>query len=641
VADLTSALPITDDDETLRRVVEQAEIPALLCALAAATGDLSLLRDDLRPDEASLMLPAAGLAAPQMQAARDAAFDALVAYRDAGCPQPERPDHETLRALVPFVTGEEHAERYLPLFREELAVDVADPRAPAWSLDELAPDSDLSVVVIGAGMSGLLAAHRLRQAGVPVTVLEKNDDVGGTWLENTYPGCRVDVANSFYSYSCAQRLDWPQYFSTQSVLLDYFRQCADDWDLHEVISFGVEVTSAAWLDDDGCWEVTTRAADGSEATLRASAVVSAVGQLNRPLMPAIEGIDRFAGDSFHSARWDHDVSLAGKRVGVVGTGATGAQVIPAIADLVGELTIFQRTPAWFIPTPTYYQDVSDEQHWLFRHVPAYSHWHRFWLFWANAEGMLPMARVDDGWERTDSVGLLNDALRQVLTAYLEGEFGDDPELLATLTPDYPPAAKRVIRDDGIWARTLGRDHVHLVTDGIAEITERGVRSVDGTERDLDVIIYCTGFQASRFLTPMQVTGRGGIDLHEQWDGDARAYLGMTIPGFPNLFLMYGPNTNIVINGSIIFFSECETTYLVDAVRHLAETAAKGLDVRREVHDEHNRRVDEENAQMAWGASTVNSWYRNEHGRSAQNWPFSLLEFWERTSHLDADDYEVL
>jgi 4-hydroxyacetophenone monooxygenase len=226
-----------------------------------------------------------------------------------------------------------------------------------------------------------------------------------------------------------------------------------------------------------------------------------------------------------------------------------------------------------------------------------------------------------------------------MTDYINTEFGDRPDLLEKTLPSYPPGAKRMIRDNGVWARTLKRDNVELITTPIRAITADGVATVDGTEHAVDVLIYGTGFEASKFLTPMRVTGRGGVDLHESWEGDARAYFGITVPGFPNLFCLYGPNTNIVVNGSIVYFSECGVRYIVECIKLLLENNERALDVRKDVHDEFNERVDAENARMAWGASDVNSWYKNDHGHIAQNWPFTLLEYWQRTLRPNPDDYD--
>lgn len=633
-----AALPIVEDDATLRSLLEAAEVPPLLAAVAYATGDRSILRDEFVPDPNAILDPNGGLSPQSQTEARDLAAVALGRYRDAGCPAPTRSSHEELRPLLEFVVGGSAEDDYLPLFEEELGIAGEDLRAPGWRKEDLAPGRPFRVAVIGAGMSGLLAAYRLGQAGIPYVVLEKDDDVGGTWLENSYPGCRVDVSNHFYSYSFAQRDDWPQHFSTRDVLLDYFRRCADEFGVRDHIRFRTEVTRASWDEDRGVWVLEVRGPDGEE-TLEANAIISAVGQLNRPSYPDIPGRDTFAGPSFHSACWDHGVDLAGKRVAVIGTGASAVQFVPAIADETAEVLVFQRTPPWLLPTPDYHDDVSEEQMWLFRHVPGYASWYRFWLFWRNCEGLLPLVTVDPDWEPKDeSVSAGNEMVRQMLLAYLQAEFADHPELLQAVTPHYPPAAKRVIRDNGIWARTLTRDDVSLITERITEITPAGVRTADGVEHEVDVIVYGTGFQASKFLTPMEVVGRGGVELHEHWKGDARAYLGITVPGYPNLFCLYGPNTNIVINGSIIYFSECEVRYVLEALRLLLEGGYGSLDPKPEVHDAYNERIDAGNLARAWGVSTVNSWYRNETGRSAQNWPFSLLEYWQQTRSANPDDY---
>jgi 4-hydroxyacetophenone monooxygenase len=638
----TRTAAIDADDDTIRRALELADVPPLVASIAYATGDLSILRDEFAPDPTMILDPNGGVPPEAQAEARRLAFEALVELRDTGRPPVEDHDPDDLRAMVEFTVGGPDSDDYLPLFREELGIGGEDLRAPSWRKDDIAPGVDFEVAVIGAGMSGLLAAHRLAQAGVPFVVIEKNDDVGGTWYENSYPGCRVDVPNHFYSYSFLQREDWPQHFSTQGVLLDYFRRCADEFDLRDSIRFSTEVQSATFDDDERVWHLALRLPDGSEETIEVNAVVSAVGQLNRPLFPDIEGRDRFEGPAFHSAQWRHDVDLTGKRVAVIGTGASAVQLVPAIAETVGELSVFQRTPPWLVPTPDYHDEVAPELLWLFRHVPGYAEWYRFWLFWRNAEGMLPMVTVDPTWTDNEaSVSAPNEMLRQLLVGYLQVEFADRPDLLEKVTPDYPPSSKRVIRDNGIWARTLKRDNVELVTEGIEAITPKGIRTVDGHEHEVDVIIYGTGFQASRFLTPMQVVGRGGVDLHERWHGDARAYLGITIPGFPNLFCLYGPNTNIVINGSIIYFSECEVSYVLGCIELLLRSGKKALDCRDDVHDAFNKRIDEGNLQRAWGVATVNSWYRNATGRSAQNWPFTLLEYWQETRQPEPSDYELL
>ncbi|HEX6417643.1 MAG TPA: NAD(P)/FAD-dependent oxidoreductase [Acidimicrobiales bacterium] len=633
--------PITEPDDEIRHHLTEAELQPLLPALAYATGDLSLLRDDLRPDPLMLSLPGGGFTDEQAAAIRALALEVLVRFRDGGCrPAPVPADEDVLRIMEHAVGGAEMAE-YLPLLEEELAHRGEDRRAPTWRRADLAPDRDFRVVVIGAGMSGLLAGHRLAQAGVDFVIVDKNDDVGGTWYENVYPGCRVDNPNHNYSFSFAQRHDWPFHYSTQPVLHRYFCDCADAFGIRDRIRLRTEVLSATWSDGEARWTVAVRGPDGAESTLEADAVISAVGQLNRPHVPEIPGLGSFAGPAFHSARWDHGVDLAGKRVAVIGTGASAMQFVPEIAPMAGELLVFQRTPAWLVPTPEYHDPVPEGLTWLYNHVPAYSEFNRFCIFWRMGDGALEAARVDPDWDHPVSVGPMNEMVRLMFTEYLKGEFADRPDLLDAVTPTYPPGAKRMIRDNGVWARTLQRGNVRLVTEGIREITPEGIVTARGTTEAVDVIVYGTGFTASEFLVPMTVRGRGGVDLHERWQGEARAYLGVTIPGFPNLFCLYGPNTNIVINGSIIYFSECGVRYILGLIGMLLSSGHRGLDVRPGVHDEFNAAVDAENRRMAWGASDVNTWYKNASGRVSQNWPFTLLEYWRRTLTPDPADYELI
>lgn len=630
--------PITADDATIRRALQDAHLPSLLPALAHLTGDLSLLRDELRPNPALRMAEQGGLTPEAQELARQLAFDAIVRFRDGGCREAPAPSEDDVRRLMDFLTAGGCTDDYLPLLLEELAFKDEDPRAPAWHKDDLAPDRPFTIAVIGAGMSGILAGIRLRQAGVPFVIFEKNQDVGGTWFENSYPGARVDNQNHLYSYSFAQRKDWPFYFSTQAVLHDYFRRCAAEFGVREHVRFGTEVVSMDFDEARGSWTLCLRSAAGEEA-FEANAVISAVGQLNRPHIPDIRGLSSFAGPSFHSAQWDHSVDLRGKRVAVIGNGASASQFIPVVAEQAAELRIFQRTPNWYMPVPNYHDPVPEGMRWLFTHIPHYAQWYRFWLFWYSCDAPLEMARVDPNWPHKErSVGPMNDWARELMAGYLHDQFKDRPDLLEKVIPNYPPAAKRIVLDNGIWPATLKRENVRLVTDPIAEITPSGLRTCDGEDHPADVIIFGTGFQASRFLTPMKVRGRGGVDLHEQWNGDARAYMGITIPSFPNLFLMYGPNTNIVVNGSIVYFSECEVTYIMDCIRLLLEKGHRAMDCRKDVHDEYNVRIDEGNRQMAWGVASVNTWYKNEKGRVSQNWPFTLLEYWRQTKHVNPADY---
>jgi 4-hydroxyacetophenone monooxygenase len=636
-----SIQPLPADDDVVEAALRDAELVALVATVAHITGDLSYLEPSLRPDPLLAREPQAGLTADQQARARELIADGLRRFRDELGGVPAHPSADELHAIMNFCAGEDVSDRYLPLLREELAID-GDLRAPQWNASDIAPERDLHVVIVGAGMSGIAAGHRLRQAGVRFTIFEKNADVGGTWLENSYPGCRVDIQNHMYSYSFAQKHDWPYYFSPRAVLHEYFRDCAERFGLMAHIELETEVQAATWDDDAQLWHVEVRDRSGARRTVDAEVFVSAVGQLNRPRFPDIAGRESFAGTSFHSAQWNHDVDLAGKKVAVIGTGASACQFVPTVGAQAAELRVYQRTAPWLIPAERYQQRVAPGFEWALGHVPFYAEWYRLWMFWRMADGMLPAAIVDPEYPPTEhAVSMMNDFMRALLQQWIDTVTEGDDELRRQLTPDYPPLAKRFVVDDGTYAMTLRQPHVSLVTTPIRDVEPTGIRTVDGELFEPDVIIYGTGFQASRFLTPMRVVGRGGVDLHEQWGGDARAYLGVVVPNFPNFFCLYGPNTNIVVNGSIIYFSECEVHYLVECVRLLLADGLGSLDARREVHDAYNERIDEANRMRTWGWSGVSSWYKNEFGRSAQNWPFSVLEFWEQTRVPQRDDFVLV
>jgi 4-hydroxyacetophenone monooxygenase len=638
----SAAAPI-NDERTLERALQDAELVPLMATLAYVTGDLSLVAPELQPPRRgknALIAPQGGMPADLQALCRARALTALRRFRDGGSVVADEPTPETLRAIVQYVTGE-LAEGYEDLALQELGITTADQEGRRWTKPAVAPDVELSVVVVGAGMSGLAAAHKLHEAGIPFTVLERNADVGGVWLENDYPGCRLDTNNFAYSYSFAQKDDWPQQYSRQPDIRGYFHRIATDFDLRPHIRFGVEVTALKFNETDCSWSVSTRGPDGQASELRCQSVISAVGQLNQPSYPSIPGRDHFRGPSFHTARWDHDVDLAGLRVGVVGSGASAYQVIPSIADEVAELRIFQRTPPWALPAPSYHDDIADGLKYLFQHVPQYHRWFRFYQFWIAVEGMRDFAVVDPEWKGAGAVSAANDSLRSVLTDHIRNQYLHRPDLLDKVLPAYPPYGKRMLRDNGVWAQTLHKEHVMLVTDGIEEVTESGIRTTDGVEHELDVIIWGTGFSASNFLASMSVTGRGGADLHETWAGDARAYLGITVPGFPNLFCLYGPNTNLVLNGSIVMFSELAMNYVLECLHLLLTTGHRAMDVQAPVFEAYNQRVDEANQLMAWGAPGVTNWYKNATGRVSQNWPHSTLDYWDMTRRPNASDYEFL
>lgn len=632
-------IPIRDDDNAIRTAIASAHYPSLAAALVHLTGDASFVRGGIKPVYEFFGDGQGGLSDRQKSEIAETAMRTLGALRDGHLVGAAPPPLSMIRETMNFAAGAEIPDRYVPFLLEELALEAQDRVGDTLEDIAVTRKQAFHVLIVGAGMSGILAAIRLGQAGIPYTIVEKNGEVGGTWFENAYPGCRVDNPNHMYSYSFAPNHDWPHHYSTRDALFAYFRDVAERFGVRARVRFRTEIVESAYDEHRKIWVSRARSAEGREETIESSAVITAVGQLNRPKLPDLEGVGTFRGAQFHSAQWNHSVDLKGKRVLVIGTGASAFQFVPEIASDVGEMFVFQRSPPWLGATPDYHDPVPEGQKWLLKHVPYYAQWYRFWLFWMLTDGLLPYVSVDAAWAGPPgTVSAANEQLRALLTEYTRAQTDGDTDLCRKAIPDYPFGGKRSLRDNGVWLATFKRPNVHLVDDPIAKITPDGVRTRNGKEYGGDVLIYGTGFHASRFLAPMAIKGRGGRDLHSLWGADARAYLGVTVPGFPNLFMMYGPNTNIVVNGSIIFFSECEIRYILGCVGTLLRNGRATMEPKQEVHDAFNRRVDEGNRAMAWGIPLVSSWYKSASGRVSQNWPFALVDYWEMTRAPNPADF---
>jgi 4-hydroxyacetophenone monooxygenase len=634
--------PIAESDSQIREALESASIPALMASMVHLTGDASLLDGPVRPQRAVLGESQGFLTQEQKASVRSHALAALVAYRDRGATLPHQPDGPTIRRMMSFVVGEEVPDEYVPMMLEEMALDGRDARQIGWNEGcSAAARRGFHVLVIGAGMSGLLAAIRLEEAEISYTVVEKNSEVGGTWYENRYPGCRVDIANHFYCYSFEPNPDWSEFFCQREELQRYFARCAERYGVRGRIRFRTEVVAARFDEATSMWEATIRGPDGRIETVAAHAIISAVGQLNRPKLPEIQGRDTFSGSSFHSAQWRPDVSLQGKRVAVIGTGASALQIVPEVAKVAGRLFVFQRSPAWMVPNPNYHRHVGAGKKWLLRHVPYYGRWYRFLLFWPGSDGLWPSLVLDPAWPHKDrSINAANEEMRIAFTEYMRQQLGERPDLLPKVVPTYPPFGKRMLQDNGSWLGALKRDNVELVTDRIARISPHGLVCEGEREYPVDVIVFATGFHANRFLWPMEISGRGGLRLREIWGEDPRAYLGITVPRFPNLFCLYGPATNLAHAGSIIFHSECQVRYIMGCFRALLSGGYATMECKQTVHDAFNRRLDETHARMVWSHPGMSSWYKNAAGRVTTTSPWRLADYWRWTQVPDLADYDL-
>ncbi len=634
-----AGVQITDDDAAIFAALADLSIPTLMLSLVHITGDPALIRGPLKPQGLFLNEVQGYMSEPDRAEVRRLAFDIIREYRDGGCRLPPPPAPELVKEMMTWLVCEDVSDEYVPMMLEEMELDGSDPRRVDIAADA-ATRSQFPVVVIGCGQSGLLAGIRLREAGIPFTIIEKNADVGGTWFENSYPGCRVDVGNHFYCYSFEPSDHWTEYFAKQPEIQSYFAAVMARHGIERDIRWNTEVDAARWNDDDGVWEVVVQSGDDPPETLVARAVISAVGQLNRPNLPDIPGRDEFTGASFHSARWDHSVDYRGKRVAVVGAGASGFQIVPTIAPDAASLTVFQRTAQWMFPNPNYHEPVGPGVQWALRHLPFYGRWYRFLLFWPGCDGGLAAARIDPEWPHQErAVSATNDITRELFTAWISEQVGDDPELLAKVIPDYPATGKRTLQDNGSWLGALKRPNVELVRDGIDHIDADGIVTKSGTRYDVDIIVYATGFQANRFLWPMDIIGRNGVTLAEQWGDEPSAYLGITVPNFPNLFCMYGPGTNLAHGGSLIFHSECQIRYITGCIKALVENRATSMEPRLDVHDAYYERTQRELDGLVWSHPSIeHSWFKNGRGRIHVLSPWRLVDYWTWTREPDLDDF---
>jgi len=628
-------------DEELRDALESAHLPTLIMTLVHLTGDRSLLRDDLRPAGPSISDASAGLNEAQQKEIRERAFSLLREFRDGGGILPEPPSENDVANMLSFCVGQEVPPEYLPLMLEELGLETHDASYFEWRRPVSPEQLDgFKVLIIGAGMSGICAAIRLSQAGIPFEIIERNDGVGGTWQQHRYPGCRVDVPNRFYAYSFEPNHEWSGYFSEAAELRAYFERCADRYGISDKIRLSTEVLGADFDDETGRWTVQTRSSNGAEGEIEANIVISAVGIFNRPTLPSFPGIESFQGEILHTSSWDDSLPIEGQRIAVIGTGATGVQLIPALSDLGAEVHVFQRTPHWIIPNPNYFEKVPTGEQWLLGHLPFYAEWSRIRFMWLASDGFYPAVQVDPDWHDPDvSLNAQNEMFRNVMINYMQSELAGDEELIEKCTPDYPAFGKRIIIDSG-WFRTLRQENVHLISNEIDRIEPQGIVTQDGQLHTVDAIVFATGFQANRFLVPMSITARGQ-DLREQWGDEPRAHVGgVAVPGYPNFFCLYGPNTNPAHGGSIIFQTECEVRYAFALIRELVESGARSIECKPEAHESFSKKTASHLARTVWSHPKVNSYYLNASRNDTVNSPFRLIDFWEMTREPNLDDYAL-
>ena len=476
----------------------------------------------------------------------------------------------------------------------------------------------LSIAILGAGVAGICMAIKLKAAGFDdITIYEKADDIGGTWRDNSYPGCSCDVPMHMYQYSFEMLPSWTKKFVTAEDIKTYLDYVAEKYDIRRCVKFAREITDAYFNEASGFWELTFK--DGKTAT--ANVFIAGSGQLHHPRMPSIEGREDFNGSSWHSAQWNHNVDLRGKKVGVIGNGASAIQFVPEIAKQIGEsgrLNIFQRSASWVLPRPQ--REFFGWEKWLYRKAPWTMKFQRYKIYW---QGELLWIAFH---KQSQKLKKLAD---EEMKLYVKDEAKQQ-----ALTPDYAPGCKRVLFANDWWP-TMAKDEVEIITDPIERITADGIKTKT-SDVALDVLIYSTGFQTTDFLGPMKMTGLANRELKTVWAGGAEAYFGITVSGFPNFFMLYGPNTNLGHN-SIIFMIECQANYIAQCVKKLRDKNLLYIDVKDEVQKAANDKVQKDNANSVF-ASGCTSWYKTADGKVTNNWANHTFYYWWQTRKVRMSDF---
>ncbi|MEM7188525.1 MAG: NAD(P)/FAD-dependent oxidoreductase [Pseudomonadota bacterium] len=618
----------------LTEALAEADMRVLLMVLFHMTGDRVWLSDKYRPKrDVNLIADEDAGLTPEAQAEVIAAAAAILA--DLREPAVDDPGDELMVEMMRACLSENVKEDYSQMMREEMGFRQ---RKVQWSSAKPAM-RDTPVIIVGAGASGITVAANLEDLGIPYVIFEENDEVGGTWLVNTYPGCAVDTPNHAYSWSFGSRHPWTRFFSRRDELQDYMVDRSHEFGIRGNIRFGHRVLRTDWDEDAAEWVVQVESAEGTEE-VRGWALVSAIGPLSLPRFPDFPGSEDFKGRVFHSNQWPDDVDLTGKRVAVIGTGASSMQIVPTIVDQVGSLHVYQRTPQWVRFIPRFKDAMTEGARWLLQNVPFYAQWFRFTMLWRYGDGLLRTLKRDPEWPHPDrSMNRMNDRHREQMASFIEEELEGRPDLLAKCMPSYPPYAKRILLDNG-WYKALCKPQTELITESIDRITESGVRT-DADVREYDVIVLATGFRVFSNAARLNVTGRNGLKMEEEWaEDDPKAHLGITAPGFPNMFFIQGPNTVLAHGGSAIFTSECQSRYAVGALVRMLEGGLETVEVKRDVHDAYMDSVDAEHRDLVWNHPGMTPWYRNKKGRVAAALPWKLIDYYRMTYEPDLEEYKV-
>ena len=628
-------MPAAEVNRTLLKDgIANANIPALLMVLYQMTGEATWLQEPFAPgrspgldDNDSGQLP--DEVQTQIRTAAEEAIEAWLAGKPLAI---ERPSNLRLAEMLSVAMTEHVPEEYGDIVAAGMGYDL-EPTA------DTAIAADKTAIVIGGGVSGICAGIELGKLGIDYTLFEKNEDFGGTWFENRYPGCGVDTPSLTYTFSCRPN-DWSMYFPLRDEIEGYLLDTAREFGLYDKARFRTHVEEARWNTATDQWDVTITTPDGKRETHSADYLFSAVGILNIPKFPQIDGLDEFAGEVYHTSRWPTEADLSGKRVAVIGNGASGMQVAPAIADEVSRMTIFARSKQWAAPFPQFRKKVPEGVRYLMQVVPLYRAWLEQRLSWTFNDRVHGTLFRDPEWEHPErAVNEINDAHRRVFTRYVEEQLQDRPELIERVLPEYPPFAKRMLLDNG-WFRTIKKPHVDLIPEHLAKVEGNTLFTSSGETVEADVIILATGFQTTNVLGSYDIVGREGQLLRDHWGEDnASAYLGTLVPGFPNFFILLGPNVGSGHGGSMIRNIENQMHFAGQVVQCAEAQKASTVEVKETAYTDYSRRIDDAHDRLVWTHPGTENWYRNSQGRVVAITPWRNDAFWRMTRSPDEADLQ--
>jgi 4-hydroxyacetophenone monooxygenase len=628
------------DEDLAKNALDAADLNALRIALLQATGDQALA--DMQVDDVSVRGGATimkVLNPRHYDEVKRAALDFL--HNGIDTFTPGVPTAEELRTLMETLVNETLTDDAFAYRRNILAFDDF-PSAADWTAGR--PDSadGFKVIIVGAGFSGVAIGVQLTRLGIPYVIFERRCEVGGVWSINTYPDARVDTTIFSYKYSFEKNYPFSEYFARQHEVRSYVEDVAKKWEVFDNIAFNSDVLGGSFDADTGVWTITVKTETGEEQ-VSGNMLVTASGLFATPQRLNVPGIDRFQGELVHTTEWTEDKDLTGKRVAVIGNGSTGVQLLKRVASSASHVDVYQRTAQWISPRERYGEPISPETRWLLNTMPYYSNWHAYSMAMLGF-GSEALQVPDPEWQAKG--GLMserNDALRASLTDYIKAQLDGRPDLVEKLVPNFAPYARRLIVDNG-WYTTLLEPHVELVTDGIQAITPTGIRTEDGAERPTDMIISATGFAVAKYLSPAEYRNGVGKTLNEAWaeyEGGPRAYLGMTVPGFQNFFMMYGPNSQNR-SGQLIAFIETWAHYIAEMAVVMVEKGYKSVDIKHDVFLDYNERLDKLSEQLIWAeaASKDRNYYVNEYGRQGAVEPWPMAEYSRMARHPNLDEFIV-